>query len=457
MPAVGWFRHSVESRKMNKILDLAGIGIGPFNLSLAALIAPVAELNACFYEQRPQFDWHPGMMLPGTQMQTSCLKDLVTPVDPTSPYSFLAYLVKQGRFYRFVNADFPRVRRAEFADYMRWVSERVPNLMFRKPVESVACDDQGFLLSFRAGAPQRSRHLAIAIGHRPHVPGWATPHLDKQCLHSHGYMTTPLAAERRRVAIIGGGQSGAEIFLDLMSGRCGMPSEVIWVTRRPGLDPLDETAFTNEYFTPDYVRHFHRMPLEQRRNLLAAQKLTGDGVSPATLQALSQFLYEADFLGNCSTAPYRIMPHREVRGMDRGRSGLRLDAANVYDDSSESICADIVILATGYRYAWPECLTGLAPRIERDVDGLPVLSADYIARWDGPANHRIYMLNAGRNTHGVADAQLSLTAWRSGVIVNSLLGREVYAIDPQPSPVDWSGSRRSPVGAAQDPRVQAWK
>lgn len=39
--------------------DLVGVGIGPANLSLAALAHPLAELDAVFYEQRPAFDWHP--------------------------------------------------------------------------------------------------------------------------------------------------------------------------------------------------------------------------------------------------------------------------------------------------------------------------------------------------------------------------------------------------------------
>ncbi|MGY6217057.1 lysine N(6)-hydroxylase/L-ornithine N(5)-oxygenase family protein [Methylolobus aquaticus] len=443
---------------MKGILDIAGIGIGPFNLSLAALMAPLPEVSARFYERRPSFDWHPGMMLPGTQMQTSFLKDLVTPVDPTSPYGFLAYLVRKGRFYRFVNADFPRAKRAEFADYLRWVSEQVPNLVFRKSVEEVSFDDQGFLLSFGEGAPQRSRHLAVAIGHRPHVPDWARSHLGRHCLHSHSYMTAPLSVENRRVTIVGGGQSGAEIFLDLMGGARGRPVDVVWVTRRPGLDPLDETAFTNEYFTPDYVRHFHRLPELHRHNLATAQKLTGDGVSPATLQALSQYLYERDFLDvDGAGVPYRIMTHREVRGMARERTGFRLDMANVFDESPEHIGADIVILATGYRYAWPECLAPLDAHIERDGQGFPILSEDYVARWDGPAAHRIYMLNAGRNSHGVADAQLSLTAWRSAVIINSLVGRAVYAVDPQPSPVHWSGGRPDSQAGGLEPRLQVWK
>src|SRR5687768_9680025 len=117
--------------------DLAGVGIGPFNLSLAALVARVSGLRARFFDRCPAFQWHPGMMLPGTRMQTSFLKDLVTPVDPTSPFGFLSYLVAQGRFYRFLNADFGRARRGEFASYLRWVAEQLDNLEFGCDVREV--------------------------------------------------------------------------------------------------------------------------------------------------------------------------------------------------------------------------------------------------------------------------------------------------------------------------------
>jgi lysine N6-hydroxylase len=67
-----------------------------------------------------------------------------------------------------------------------------------------------------------------------------------------------------------------------------------------------------------------------------------------------------------------------------------------------------------------------------------VLTEDYQALWDGPATHRIYMMNAGLRTHGIADPQLSLAAWRAAVIVNSLLDQKIYCIDPAPSPLYWS-------------------
>ena len=122
---------------MRAMADLVGIGVGPFNLSLAALLEPVAEMKALFLEQRGQFAWHPDQLLPGARLQTSFLKDLVTPVDPTSRHSFLNYLRARRRFYEFLNADQAAILRAEFADYLAWVAGRLGSLRFAWPVEEV--------------------------------------------------------------------------------------------------------------------------------------------------------------------------------------------------------------------------------------------------------------------------------------------------------------------------------
>jgi lysine N6-hydroxylase len=64
-------------------LDLLGIGIGPFNLALAALLDPVTGVRAEFCEQAATFGWHSGLLLDGASTQVPFLADLVTLVDPT--------------------------------------------------------------------------------------------------------------------------------------------------------------------------------------------------------------------------------------------------------------------------------------------------------------------------------------------------------------------------------------
>ena len=75
--------------------DIIGVGIGPFNLGLAALTQPLVdsgEISAAFFDKRPAFCWHPGLLLEESTIQVPFLADLVTLADPTSAYSFLNYL-----------------------------------------------------------------------------------------------------------------------------------------------------------------------------------------------------------------------------------------------------------------------------------------------------------------------------------------------------------------------------
>src|SRR4051794_39461687 len=100
--------------RMEKYYNLIGIGVGPFNLSLAALLEKVDGITNLFFDQRDHFGWHPEVMFSDSYMQTSYLKDLVTPVDPTNPFSFLNYLVENGLFYAFMNTGRRIVSRREF-------------------------------------------------------------------------------------------------------------------------------------------------------------------------------------------------------------------------------------------------------------------------------------------------------------------------------------------------------
>ena len=67
-----------------RIYDIIGIGIGPFNLGLAALSAEIPELECLFIEKNDQFNWHPGMMLPSAKMQVPFYADLVTLANPAA-------------------------------------------------------------------------------------------------------------------------------------------------------------------------------------------------------------------------------------------------------------------------------------------------------------------------------------------------------------------------------------
>src|SRR3546814_1341725 len=69
------------------IHDFVAVGLGPFNLGLAALTDPVEDLDGIFLEARSSFEWHPGMLLADATLQVPFLADLVSMADPTSRWS----------------------------------------------------------------------------------------------------------------------------------------------------------------------------------------------------------------------------------------------------------------------------------------------------------------------------------------------------------------------------------
>ena len=123
--------------------------------------------------------------------------------------------------------------------------------------------------------------------------------------------------------------------------------------------------------------------------------------------------------------------------MEGGGAAMKVTLRNQLTGEAEACQADLVLLCTGYRSELPEILAPIARRLTRDDEGRPELDACYRALWDGPAGKRIYLQNFGRHSHGIADPQLSLMAWRSAVIANDLAGRQVYDIAPCTPPITW--------------------
>ena len=84
-----------------KIYDIIGIGIGPFNLGLAALCHEIPGLNCLFIDENESFNWHPGLLLPQTTLQVPWYADLVSLANPCSPFIFMKYLQAKKKMFRF--------------------------------------------------------------------------------------------------------------------------------------------------------------------------------------------------------------------------------------------------------------------------------------------------------------------------------------------------------------------
>lgn len=429
------------------ILDAVGVGIGPFNLSAAALLHPHRELRAVFLERAPELRWHPGLMLPDATIQVSFLKDLVTLADPTSPFSFLAFLHAHRRLYRFINCGFPRVSRREFEQYLRWVADELPSLRFGCAAEEVRLEGNHLVVE-AGGALLRTGAVVLGTGLTPRVPECASPHLGPTVFHGYRFLDHVETVAGLRVAVVGGGQTGAEVVEHLLGGASGRPASVSWVSRRPNFLPLDESPFTNEMFTPAYADHFFALDGAERARLLEEQKLASDGVSAELLERIYRRIYQMEFVegrpGGCT-----LHPGREMVGLDPCGGGWSLVLSPGAGGAAEVVHADRVVLCTGADYRIPPCLAPLEARISHSAHQLAVRE-DFSIQWDAPAGARIYVQNAARHRRGVAEPNLSLMAWRSAVIVNSLAGRPLYDVsEPRPL-VRWVPGTPAPNGGPHD-------
>jgi lysine N6-hydroxylase len=194
------------------------------------------------------------------------------------------------------------------------------------------------------------------------------------------------------VAVVGGGQTGAELFLRLERAGASGPREVTWFSSRPNFLPLDDTPFTNELFFPNYVTHFYDLPISQRRLALAQQRLASDGIDTDTLTQLYQRLYALDFLEE-PRLRYRLLPGHRMVALTRRPDGLEAVAERA-GGGLEVARADVVVLCTGFDYVPPACLAPLADRIRRTDDGYQV-GIDFTIDWNGPAGRRAETAAAG--------------------------------------------------------------
>jgi lysine N6-hydroxylase len=414
------------------VYDLVGIGVGPFNLALAALADRVEPLRTLFLDRAPAFSWHPGLLLDGTTLQVPFLADLVTLVDPTSPWSFLAYLRDHDRLFPFYFAERLHVPRREYDHYCRWVAEALSSVRFGSDVRSVEWDGGLYRIEFRdpvtgAGRLAHARHVVLGIGTEPVVPAPFAGLLGDTVLHAGGYLDhREDLADAEDVTVLGSGQSGAEVFLDLLRRRTGTSRRLTWLTRSPAFAPMEYSKLGLEHFTPDYTRYFHALPEPVRDRLVPAQWQLYKAISADTIAAIHDELYERGIAGGRVRAT--LMPDVTVTSAHRTREGVELGCRHGEQDRGFTVRTDRVVLATGYAPRHPAMLDPLKDLISCDDAGRWSIDLDHRVRLAEHVTGGLYTQNAELHTHGVGTPDLGLGAHRAATILNSVCGSAVYRL-----------------------------
>jgi L-ornithine N5-oxygenase len=411
--------------------DLLGIGFGPANLALAVAMEDSPEKPAIptygFIEKKREFVWHGGMLLDDSFMQISFLKDLVTLRDPKSRFTFVNYLHCKQRLEEFINLKTFYPTRLEYNDYLRWVASHFDDhchygeeVFAVEPLESGG-KVRGLRVRSRdadgAVVERRCRNLVIGIGGVPNIPSEFARHGSSRVLHSSTYLdridaVVQASGAAPRIAVIGSGQSGAEVFCDLAKRFAHV--EVTMISRGNALKPADDSPFVNEIFSPRFTDVVYSQPDERRRALLEEFRNTNYAVADSDLiSKIYDMLYQQKV---AELQKHEVLFSTHIEQVCAAADRIGITTRNAVNGTVLSKAFDVIILATGYsRNGHRDLLAGV-----RDyIDNFAVDRQYRLATKDNflPG---IYLQGCCEDTHGLSDTLLSVLSIRSREIADAV-------------------------------------
>ncbi|KAJ5668842.1 L-ornithine N(5)-monooxygenase [Penicillium macrosclerotiorum] len=449
-------RSLLRTTPADEMHDLLCVGFGPASLAIGIALhdamdpalnrsGPSASFKpkVCFLERQKQFAWHSGMLVPGSRMQISFIKDLATLRDPRSSFTFLNYLHNKNRLIHFTNLGTFLPARMEFEDYMRWCAQRFEHVVSygEEVVEVVPGSKTNGVVDYfvvrsrnsETGeiSSRRARKVVVALGGKAKMPPGFPQ--DPRIMHSSKYCTVlPTVLKKNNepynIAVVGSGQSAAEIFHDLQ--RRYPNSRTTLILRDTALRPSDDSPFVNEIFNPERVDKFFNLPAEERHARIATEKATNYSV--VRLELIEE-IYNTMYMQRMQNPDqtqwqHRILPERKVARIEHHNPAqrMRIHVKSVKDEASEGkevLEVDALMVATGYlRDAHEQLLEqvrGLRPAGQAAWN----TGRDYRVALDGSkvsAHAGIWLQGCNEKTHGLSDSLLSILAVRGGEIVNSV-------------------------------------
>ncbi|WP_250507756.1 lysine N(6)-hydroxylase/L-ornithine N(5)-oxygenase family protein [Caballeronia sp. GAFFF3] len=423
--------------KKETVFDLIGVGFGPSNLSLAVRLAEergASNMTHCYIERQAEFGWHRDMLLDDCRMQISFLKDLVTQRDPTSRFTFINYLFERGRLNEFVNLKNFYPTRVEFHDYLSWVAQAFDDRVhYGQSVTAIepVLEANGDVSALRVVSQEAdgrewrrvTKALSVGVGGAARVPEPFASLGPHNVIHSSAYLSSieRVAGDgrngKKRIAIIGAGQSAAEVFADLT--RRFPHVDATLVIRASALKPADDTPFVNEIFSPEFTDIVFAQSEDGRRSLIERFRDTNYAVVD---RPLIEQIYEMLYLQKVSDeARHRLLANTLIENAARRANGeIKLTMRDVLTGHARAERFDALVLATGYRRdTHLALLDGLAPHLG-DALAQRNVGRDY--RLVTPSNFRprIYLQGCCEDSHGLSDTLLSVLAVRSDEIAASL-------------------------------------
>lgn len=412
----------------DEIYDIVGIGIGPFNLGLACMAEPLSEMKTVFFDKKPEFDWHSGIMPEWSTLQIPFIADLVTFADPTSPFSFLNYLKSQGRIYQYYIRENFFILRSEYNDYCQWVVEQLDNLHFDQSVENINFDEETKIYtvdtrdSHNTLTRVRTKHLVLGTGTTPVIPDFCKPF--KGVVHSSADYINNKAdyKNKKSITIVGSGQSGAEIYYDLLNEIDVHQYQLNWITRSDRFFAIDLNKLTLELTSPDYTQHFYGLEPQKRDDVINSQNMLYKGINTSLINDIYDTLYIKSRMPGFNT---RLIADTQVNELSHLDDTFTLSCTKQDANKDFELESDVVILSLGYEYKKPNCIMPIAQYLNWDDKERLDLSREYAVNDD----KTVFVQNIGLYTHGISAPDLGMGCYRNAIILNTILNKDVYPVE----------------------------
>ena len=420
------------------LFDMIGIGFGPANIALAAALEERdSPLSVLFLERLSEPAWQPAMLLSGSDIQNNPLRDLVTPRNPRSRYSFTNFLHEHGRLFEYLNLGIEFPLRKEYAQYVTWVARQFDRwVRYGCDVASLKIEMRGgqavYEVTTSGGEVLHARSIVAAPGRTPLLPAPFTGRQTERLFHLTQYLP---ALERFQnshgspgtVCVVGGSQSAVELILDL-SARFPH-AEIVNIQRGFGFSLKDTSPFSDHVYFPEHVDYYFeasrssKSVIDQQLKRTNYSSADGDVIHRLYLTLYEQKLDKLEKI--------KIITNTKIISADETAIRPKLLLQEVHRGTRTELLADMVILATGFRNLGPgdseertpPLLLSLRNELLTDDRGVLEVSRDYrlqSKRSDRPIPPA-YLNGLCETTHGMGDAgSFSLLSLRSDLIVRSL-------------------------------------
>jgi L-ornithine N5-monooxygenase len=418
------------------IHDVVGVGFGPANLAFAIAVEELQPgLDVVFLEKAGKTVWQPNMLFGTSDIQHHPLRDLVTPRNPRSRYTFTNFLFENGRLFEHFNLGRAFPIRAEYNQYISWAAGHFKHLVRYgcevTDLEPVAGAEPHYAVRGSGGEVVRGRSIVLAPGRTPYVPSAFAKCDRTQVVHLNHFLEAVGRLKQRpgpyRIAVVGGSQSAVEILLHLAQT---LPeASLTGFSRSFGYRMKDVSPFTGEVYFPEFVDTFYSASPAEKRRLIGDLHLTNYSAADAdVLDSLYLELYRQRISGE-----ERLVIHRsaDIVSAQSTGDGCEIAFERIGVPGTQAERFDLVILATGFRNLgtgenqerMPPLLAPLSRWIVPDDQGCIQVGYDYSVKMM-PEAGPCYLNGLCESTHGMGDAgSFSLLSLRSQRILEDLVQR----------------------------------